>query len=216
MTVPMPMARTTRTPGPNAAAPTATQFLETLAGMRTAIVITTPDGRALALSEALGHAVDAMTHCTHDGHKLIFIGNGGSAGIASHQAVDYWKNGGMEALAFNDASLLTCIGNDYGYEQVFAQPIRRFVKAGDLLIAISSSGRSPNILNGVAAARDMGCSSITLSGFDETNPLRRLGAFNFYVPSHGYGVVEVSHLALLHAMLEEAIARRQPAAEAGA
>ena len=95
---------------------------------------------------------------------------------------------------------------------MFVEQLKNLARPGDLLIAISSSGRSPNILNGVQAASDVGCDAMTLSGFDDTNPLRRLGAINFYVPSHAYGIVEVTHLALLHAMLDEAIARKQHAA----
>ena len=83
----------------------------------------------------------------------MFVGNGGSAGIASHLAIDFSKNGGMRAMAFNDPSALTCLGNDLGYENVFAKQIEFHGRAGDLLIAISSSGRSPNILNAVKAAR---------------------------------------------------------------
>ena len=119
------------------------------------------------------------------------------------KALDYWKNGNLKAMAFNDTSLLTCISNDYGYERVFAEPIKRFMDSKDLLVAISSSGKSPNILQGVKAARDQQAHVLTLSGFDESNPLRSLGDLNFYVRSHSYGIVEISHLTLLHAMLEE-------------
>ena len=188
---------------------TAMRFLETLATIRSGIIVTGLDGQPLALDQGLTEGIAAMERCALAGRKLMFIGNGGSAAIASHQAVDYWKNGGLKAVAFNDASLLTCIGNDYGYDRVFAEPIRRFGEAQDLLIAISSSGKSPNILRGVEAAREQGCRVLTLSGFDDTNPLRRLGELNFYVPSHAYGIVEVMHLSLLHAMLDEAIARKK-------
>ena len=188
---------------------TATQFLKILAAIQSAIDVTARDGRALTLEEGLAQGIAMIEQCARNAQKLIFIGNGGSAGIASHQAVDYWKNGGVEAIAFNDASLLTCIGNDYGYDRVFAEPIRRFAKPGDLLIAISSSGRSPNILRAVETADAMGCSALTLSGFDADNGLRRLGGLNFYVPSYAYGIVEITHLSLLHAMLDERIAERQ-------
>ena len=79
--------------------------------------------------------------------RLFFIGNGGSAAIASHMAADFAKNGGVPALAFNDGASLTCLANDYGYEQVFALPLRQHMRSGDCLIAISSSGKSVNILN---------------------------------------------------------------------
>ncbi len=189
--------------------PVAVQFLHTLATIHASLQVTTREGRTLVLSEGLARGIATIKACAQAGCKLIFIGNGGSAGIASHQAVDYWKNGGLEAVAFNDASLLTCISNDFGYERVFAEPINRFGKPGDLLVAISSSGKSPNILQGVEAARARQCRIVTLSGFGATNPLRALGDLNFYVPSPAYGIVEVTHLALLHAMLDETIARRK-------
>ena len=162
-------------------------------------------GKILSVMDGFAGAIRLMVEAGERGHKLIFIGNGGSAAIASHQAVDYWKNGGIEAMAFNDASLLTCIGNDCGYENVFAEPMMRFAKAGDVVIAISSSGKSPNILNGVKAARRMGCKVVGFSGFAPNNPLRSMGDLNFYVPSRAYGLVEVSHLSLIHALLREII-----------
>lgn len=194
----------------SAAAPplVAVRFLETLATIQSALVVTRRDGPPLSLEEGFIAGLAMIDQRARAGRKLIFIGNGGSAGIASHQAVDYWKNGGVEAMAFNDASLLTCIGNDYGYDRVFAEPIHRFAKAGDLLVAISSSGKSPNILRGVEAAYERGCGVLTLSGFGDTNPLRRLGELNFYVPSSSYGIVEVMHLSLLHAMLDDRMERR--------
>lgn len=189
-------------------ASTATGFLDTLGEMRAKVAVTTRDRGSLTLEAGLAQGLAMIEACGRGGQKLIFIGNGGSAAIASHQAVDYWKNGGVEAVAFNDASLLTCIGNDYGYDRVFAEPLRRFAKAEDLLIAISSSGKSPNILRGVEVGRERGCRVLTLSGFADTNSLRGLGELNFYVPSHSYGIVEVTHLSLLHAMLDERMARR--------
>ena len=109
---------------------------------------------------------------------------------------------GVRALAFNDAAALTCLSNDFGYEYVFAKQIEAHARPGDLLIAISSSGRSRNILAAVHQARLSGCRVITCSGFDDDNELRRLGDVNLYVRSHAYGVVEIAHLTLCHAMLD--------------
>lgn len=139
------------------------------------------------------------------GGKMIFIGNGGSAAIASHMAIDLWKNGGIPATAFNDSSLLTCISNDFGYKHVFEKPIDFFADPNDVLFAISSSGRSENILRGVHTAKSKGCEVITLSGFDSDNPLNLLGTCNFYVPSHEYGPVEVIHQYICHYILDTVI-----------
>jgi D-sedoheptulose 7-phosphate isomerase len=117
-------------------------------------------------------------------------------------AIDYAKNGGLRATAFNDAALLTCLANDYGYDRVFARSIELLGRPGDLLIAISSSGRSPDILQAVEAARQGSCAVVTLSGFAADNPLRQLGDLNFYVPSAAYGPVEITHLAICHAILD--------------
>lgn len=134
--------------------------------------------------------------------KIIFIGNGGSAAISSHMSTDFWKNGGIRAVAFNDSSLLTCIGNDYGYPFIFEKPLEMFADQQDVLIAISSSGRSENILRGAKAARTKGCRIITLSGFDSDNPLSAMGDINFYVPSRQYGPVEVLHHSICHCILD--------------
>lgn len=148
-------------------------------------------------------AIGMILKTSETGHKVIFVGNGGSAAIASHMALDFWNAGGIDATSFNDAAQLTCMANDRGYENVFAEPIRRFARIGDTLVAISSSGRSANILNAVRAAKEKGCSILTLSAFDADNPLRRSDGLDFYVPSSSYGIVEISHLWILVSMLEE-------------
>lgn len=186
----------------------ALRFIEELHRIREQVIVTEVQGKALSLEGGLTDVMDRMVACCRKGKKLIFIGNGGSAAISSHQAVDYWKNGGLEAIAFNDASLLTCISNDFGYERVFAEPIQRFAHPGDCLLAISSSGRSPNILRAVETAQKIGCGIVTFSGFSVSNPLRSLGETNFFVPSHSYGIVEITHLTLIHAMLESYMASK--------
>ncbi|MEW6172083.1 MAG: SIS domain-containing protein [Bacillota bacterium] len=170
--------------------------------------VQTGDGTSLEFNDGAELAIGIIQAQTSLGKKLIFIGNGGSAGIASHMAIDFWKNGGMRAVAFNDGALLTCIGNDYGYAHVFGKPIAMFAESGDILIAISSSGKSENILRGVESGRATGCKVITLSGFSCDNPLRRLGDLNFYVPVSHYGFVEVGHQMLLHAVLDIIIERK--------
>jgi D-sedoheptulose 7-phosphate isomerase len=127
-------------------------------------------------------------------------------------ATDYSKNGGVRALALNDASMLTCLGNDLGYDRVFAKQLELFARRGDLVIAISSSGRSANILNAVDAAAAAGCAIATMSGFTPDNPLRRKGEWNFYVASDRYGFVEIGHLTICHAVLDFLCGLPAPAA----
>ncbi len=180
-------------------------YFSTLLRLLSATRASDAEGAGMALAEAFSRVIDEAKLATGGRNKIMFIGNGGSAGIASHVAIDYSKNGGMRALAFNDGAALTCLGNDLGYEKVFAKQIEMHGAAGDLLVAISSSGQSANILNGVRAAHDVGCTVATLSGFAPDNPLRRSGDINLYVASSEYGFVEISHLALIHAMLDFAM-----------
>lgn len=155
------------------------------------------------LREALGEWTGDYARATeliNKAPRIFFVGNGGSAAIASHMAIDYQKKAGKIALAFNDPAALTCLANDLGYAEVFAWQIDRHARAGDLVVAISSSGRSENILAAVGTAVGQGCQIMTLSGFDADNPLRSMGRVNFYVPSRDYGTVEITHLAILHSM----------------
>jgi D-sedoheptulose 7-phosphate isomerase len=177
-------------------------YFATLERLLRGAEVTDRNAQALSLEQGC-EWVGRAAHEAHDGdNKIMFVGNGGSAGIASHLATDFSKNGNLRSMAFNDASALTCLGNDLGYENVFAKQIEFHARAGDLLIAISSSGRSANILAAVKAARARNCKVVTYSGFTEDNDLRRSGDINFFVQSREYGFVEVAHLALCHAVLD--------------
>ena len=181
-------------------------YVDTLASTMRAAVATDRNGQSVALDLAIEWAVAAARRVTAEGGKIIFVGNGGSAAIASHMATDYSKNGGLRAWAMNDSSMLTCLANDYGYEQVFAKQIEFHGRPGDLVVAISSSGKSPNILAAVAAARKLGCTVLTMSGFSPDNPLRGSGDMNLYLDSMAYGYVEIGHLALCHAIVDYSMA----------
>lgn len=163
-----------------------------------AIEVTGKNGKNLDFYEGIESACSIIKKQSLAGGKTFFIGNGGSAAIASHMAIDFWKNVGIEALSFSDSSLLTCISNDFGYDYVFAKPIEFFAGKNDTLVSISSSGKSQNILKAVGAAKLKGVDVITLSGFDKNNPLRNKGICNFYVPAGEYGLVEVGHQYVCH------------------
>jgi D-sedoheptulose 7-phosphate isomerase len=134
--------------------------------------------------------------------KAMFVGNGGSAAIAGHMALDFSKAGRITAQAFNDGALLTCLSNDHSFEDAFAIGVEMFGRSGDILIAISSSGNSQNILRAAQKAREKGCRVVTFSGFKPDNQLRFQGDYNVYVPAEEYGTVEVAHYAILHCMLD--------------
>jgi D-sedoheptulose 7-phosphate isomerase len=177
-------------------------YFRRLADLLCATEVTASSGTRMDFGDAVDWAMHRAQAVHAAGNKLIFVGNGGSAAIASHMATDYSKNGGVRSLALNDPSMLTCLGNDLGYDRVFAKQIELHAHEGDLVIAISSSGRSPNILNAVDAASAAGCSVITLSGFRRDNPLRGKGEVNFYIGSDRYGFVEIGHLTICHAVLD--------------
>ena len=134
---------------------------------------------------------------------IYFIGNGGSAGIAIHMTSDFLKNGGMRTHSMHDAATITCLGNDFGYEYIFSKQLELMASPGDLLIAISSSGNSPNILRAVEAAHQGGCTVLTLSGFKPDNHLRTVGEYNIYVPLEAYGIVESIHNMILQQAVDE-------------
>ena len=130
--------------------------------------------------------------------KLYIIGNGGSAAVASHALVDFVNVAKIDAQVLHESSLITCMANDYGYDVAYARVLSAFMKAEDILIAISSSGKSLNICNAAKAAKEKNAIVITLTGFSEDNPLRQLGDINFWLDSNDYGYVEVGHQFILH------------------
>ncbi len=127
------------------------------------------------------------------GGKIIFVGNGGSAAMSSHLSIDLTKAANIRAINFNEADLLTCFANDYGYEHWVSRALEFYADKNDVVVLISSSGKSQNIINGAAQARNMGLSLVTLSGFNSKNPLRELGHVNFWCDSEAYNVVEMTH-----------------------
>lgn len=143
------------------------------------------------------------------GGRVIFIGNGGSAGIASHLAIDLSKNAAVPAACFSDASMMSCLANDYGFEEWLAHAMRLNARAGDCLVAISSSGRSKNILNAVAKAREMELDVVTMSGMSPDNPLRELGLINYWVDSRSYNIVETAHQFWMMAAIDLIIGRAE-------
>ncbi len=180
----------------------ATRYFATLDRVARAISATDAHGVAQELNSAVERFAQMCRESRDAGGRLMFIGNGGSASIASHMAVDFSKNGGVPAAAFNDPMFLTCLSNDLGYENVFAFQIEQNGRAADTLVAISSSGKSANILKGVAAARKRDAKVVTLSGFGADNPLRGGGDLNFYVPAAEYGYVELLHSCICHCVLD--------------
>ncbi len=134
--------------------------------------------------------------------KIFVIGNGGSAGIASHFATDLLKGIEIPAMTLFDSNIMTCLSNDYGYEHVFSVPLKRLLRKEDSLVAISSSGNSKNIVNAAQVAVDHKISLITLSGFKKDNLLRKMGNLNIWINQEDYGLVETGHFFILHTIID--------------
>lgn len=134
--------------------------------------------------------------------RIFFVGNGGSNAICSHMMEDFAKIGGYPTFSFSDATLITCFANDYGYENAMAEWMRLHFTKDDLLVAISSSGESKNILNAAAFAKNKDGYIITLSGFKEGNSLSKKGDINFHIGISNYGIVECYHQVILHIILD--------------
>lgn len=125
--------------------------------------------------------------------KIIVIGNGGSAAIASHASVDFTKVGRVRCINFNEASLLTCFSNDYQYENWASKAIEFYSDPDDLVILISSSGKSKNIINAAKKAKKLKCHLVTFTGFSKNNEVSKYGKYNFWVNSKIYNFIENVH-----------------------
>ncbi len=145
---------------------------------------------------------DLALHSRETGARFFFAGNGASASIASHAAVDFTKQGRIKAHDFNEPNFITALSNDYGYDQWVARALEMRASAGDVAVLISSSGQSPNIVNGARHARKLGLTVVGLSGFAADNPLRSLSDIDFWVNSRGYNIVECTHMVWLMAAVD--------------
>jgi D-sedoheptulose 7-phosphate isomerase len=158
--------------------------------------------KQLSIDEALHLAYTIMFSVKKTDNMVYIIGNGGSAGIASHFHCDLLKSLEIPSSTLFDTNVLTCLGNDYGYEHIFSAALNVKMKKQDVLVAISSSGKSQNILNAVQMAQKKNAKVITLTGFSEDNPLRQSGDLNFYLNQSDYGLVEAGHFFLLHTLVD--------------
>ena len=182
----------------------ASSYLKTLADILSQTEVTKENGISMSLDDGTGHVVDQILSLKSSSHKAMVVGNGGSAAIASHMHNDMSKSVGIRALVFNEAPLLTAFSNDISYSAAFENLVNIWADKGDMLFAISSSGKSENIIRAVNAALDKNCIVVTLSGFKSDNPLRQCGHMNFFVPSSEYGYVELGHSILTHYITDAA------------
>ena len=160
--------------------------------------------------EQLVEVKEALVEAHSTGNKGMIFGNGGSAAIASHFSVDLTKNASVRCINYNESDLITCFSNDYGFENWIAKAIEFYGDEGDVLIAISSSGKSQNMINATSAAKTKKFSKvITFSGFQEDNPLSKSGDINLWVDSKAYNFVENLHQVWLLAIVDLVIGDKE-------
>ena len=178
-------------------------YVRDLAQSMQDLEVTDAKGASLDIAFAFSQWM-SMTQLVYQKSKQVFfIGNGASCAIANHLSADSTKQGKLKGRTFSEASLLTAIGNDMSFDEVFSLPLKSYAAEGDLLITISSSGNSPNIVKALSVAQELKLHTITLSGLGPENKSRRLGQLNFYIPGKSYGIVESAHQALLHCWLDK-------------
>ena len=147
-------------------------------------------------------SVQLIQRSIHNKSKVYIVGNGGSASIASHVSVDFAKVARVPSSTFNNSNLITCFANDYGYENWVVEAMKAYTNMNDLIILISSSGTSKNIVNAAQYCKDNNIDLITLSGFTKDNPLSTLGNVNFHIESTEYNYIEMSHHIILLALVD--------------
>lgn len=156
------------------------------------------NGDSLNIEQSMCLVMEWLTKQRDKKNSIYIIGNGGSAAVASHAQIDFLNVAKLKVHVLHESSVMTCMANDYGYENAFSRVLETFIAENDLLIAISSSGQSQNICKAVMTAKKVGAKVITLTGFKSSNNLRQLGDINYWLDSTDYGFVEIGHQFILH------------------
>ncbi|MBT5399415.1 SIS domain-containing protein [bacterium] len=172
--------------------------LEQFKGTVVSTEISNEENLKFSLEDGLNKIYKLLLNLKNKKGNLYIIGNGGSAAIASHAVIDFMNVANISAHTLHDSASLTCMANDYGYENAFSRMLNIIIKKEDMLIIISSSGKSKNMINAGKIVKEIGSILITLSGFNSKNTLRTLGDINIWSNSEDYGIVEVTHQFILH------------------
>ena len=152
--------------------------------------------------ELINESVNMINNTKSQGGRVVIVGNGGSASIASHVSVDFVKVAKVPSFTFNNSNLITCFVNDYGQENWVTESIKSYTLNNDLIILISSSGTSMNIINAANYCKEKKINLISLSGFELSNPLKKLGNINFHVNSKDYNFIEMTHHIILLSIVD--------------
>jgi Phosphoheptose isomerase len=164
--------------------------------------VTNSSGQELCVDDAFSQLCDWVTACQGKKQRVYFVGNGASASMASHFSTDLAKNAHVPTEVFTDCSLVTATGNDFGYEHVFSYPLSQRMVADEILIAISSSGNSPNVVEAVKMAKKLLGKTVTVTAMSPDNAMKSHGDLNFYLPANTYSLAESGHAALLHHLID--------------
>jgi len=176
-------------------------YIDILKNLLDHIEISGNSGR-YTYQEGIHAAMGMLESCRRTGRCLYICGNGGSAGIAQHMTADFLKNGGIRTYNMYGQTTLTCLSNDYSYEYVFSKQIEMLAQEKDVLIAVSSSGESENMIRAIGEMRKIGGTVMTFTGFQAGNRMRSLGDLNVYVPAEHYGMVESVHNLILQQLVD--------------
>ena len=166
------------------------------------LIATDSAGNVLDADAALEKWVDICEEKRKQRGVFFFCGNGASATMAEHMSHDCFQNADFLTQTCSETSHLTAISNDISYEDVFSYRISKMLNESDMLVTISSSGNSPNVIKAIKTAKELGAFVVTVSGKKADNKSRQLGDLNFYVPLETYGMVESAHAVLLHCWLD--------------
>ena len=152
---------------------------------------------------------EKIKNCNKKKNKVIFIGNGGSAATSSHISVDLTKNAKIKSINFNEADLITCLSNDYGYEKLFLNALKLYASKGDIVIILSCSGESKNLINALKFCKKKNIFVITFTGIDNRNSLKKINesGINFWINSKSYNIIETVHHALLLSIVDNIIGK---------
>ncbi|MCJ2164142.1 MULTISPECIES: SIS domain-containing protein [unclassified Pseudodesulfovibrio] len=179
-----------------------TGYVDELAAVLNALVVTDSAGVEIDTNEGFVRLKRMVEACGKDRRRVYFVGNGASASMASHFSTDLAKMSGVPTEVFTDPALITATGNDMGYAESFAFPLKQRMVEGEVLIGISSSGNSPNVVEAGKVARQLSGYFATFSAMSPDNAIRGMGDLNFYIPAKTYGMAESGHAAMLHRLVD--------------
>ena len=159
--------------------------------------------------EKLENLKNKIIEINNNGGCIYIFGNGGSISISDHFAIDMTKNAGVKTMSLSNSATITCLSNDYGYEEWMLKSAQYYITNKDLVIFISSSGESNNIIKTARFCKESGIFTVTFSGFNNDNSLKKIGDTNFWVNSKGYNIVENIHQIWLLCIVDMIIGKSE-------